>query len=535
MKRNAAYWKKRMEAIEDASHASGLEYARYAEEQFRKAQAAIEKEINTWYARLAYNNDANLSGAKRLLQKNELEEFHWEVWEYIEKGKTLEYTDQWKKALENASAKVHISRLEAMKIQMQQQCEALYGNVSVGLDEALKKIYTEGYYHTAYEIQKGTSVGWGFQRLDDRKIDKALKTCWTNDGKTYSDRIWQNKTKLVNELNTTLTQSIIRGDDPQKAIRELSKRMEVSKNNAGRLIMTETAAISSMSQRECFRELDVEEFEFVATLDSHTSDICRSMDGKHFKMSDFQVGLNAPPLHCWCRSCTAPYFDDEFTEGGQRAVRGEDGKTYYVPADMKYEEWKKIYVDTQGEIDIIKAVQIPPEIKNITGITPDIINDIQGGIRDIEREYDIRLSRILVEDMRTEKPNTPYLCRYSEDKGRHEAVLVINSGYDFSGFEDVVSEGYRVGYFAGKNIKDHIIHEMAHVMTGQNLQNADEFADFAKMIENDYVMGVSGYSDIAKDGFETIAEAFVRIRNGEEVPEKARKLVEDYIERWRKK
>lgn len=403
MKKNAAYWKKRMEAIEDVSHASGLEYARYAEEQFRKAQAAIEKEINMWYARLAYNNDINLSGAKRLLQKNELEEFHWEVWEYIEKGKTLEYTDQWKKALENASAKVHISRLEAMKIQMQQQCEALYENLSGGLDETLKKIYTEGYYHTAYEIQKGTGVGWGFQRLDDRKIDKALRTCWTNDGNTYSDRIWQNKTKLVNELNTALTQSIIRGDDPQKAIRELSKRMEVSKNNAGRLIMTETAAISSMSQRECFRELDVEEFEFVATLDSHTSDICQSMDGRHFKMSDFQIGLNAPPLHCWCRSCTVPYFNDELAEGGQRAARGEDGKTYYVSADMDYASWHEKFVENTLKSD---KIELGVGSSSISGNTMRIelgtidmkgidntISDFSSKIRDYDMENAIVIDK----------------------------------------------------------------------------------------------------------------------------------------------
>lgn len=334
-----------MEAIEDMSHGNGMEYAKYIEEQFQKAQAAVEAEINMWYARLAYNNDMNLSGAKKLLQENELKEFHWKVEEYIEKGKTLEYTDQWKKALENASAKVHISRLEAMKIQMQQQCEALYGNLAGGLEETLKKIYTEGYYHTAFEIQKGTGVGWGFQRLDNRKIEKVLRTCWTNDGKTYSDRIWQNKKKLVNELNTVLTQSIIRGEDPQKAEKQLSKRMEVSKYNAGRLIMTEEAAVSAMSQRDCFKKMDVEEYEFVATLDSHTSEICRSMDGKHFKMSDYQIGLNAPPLHCWCRSCTVPYFNDEFTEGDLRAARGEDGKTYYVPADMTYEEWKNAFVD----------------------------------------------------------------------------------------------------------------------------------------------------------------------------------------------
>lgn len=62
-------------------------------------------------------------------------------------------------------------------------------------------------------------------------------------------------------------------------------------------------------------------------------------------MKDFQPGSTAPPFHVRCRSTTVPYFNDEFTVGEQRAARGENGEYYTVPADMKYEEWKKAFVD----------------------------------------------------------------------------------------------------------------------------------------------------------------------------------------------
>ena len=83
--------------------------------------------------------------------------------------------------------------------------------------------------------------------------------------------------------------------------------------------MTEEAFFSSAAQKDCFTELDVEQFEIVATLDSHTSDICRGMDGKHFPMSEWKVGVTAPPFHVHCRSTTVPYFDDEFDAVGERA------------------------------------------------------------------------------------------------------------------------------------------------------------------------------------------------------------------------
>lgn len=182
--------------------------------------------------------------------------------------------------------------------------------------------------------------------LDQSQIEKVLSKPWAVDGKNFSERIWTNKEKLISELHGELTQNIMLGADPQKAIDSLAKKMNTSKQNAGRLIMTEEAYFSSAAQRDCFNELDVEQYEIVATLDSHTSDICRSLDGKHFPMKDFQAGVTAPPFHVYCRSTTVPYFDEDFGDIGERAARDEEtGKTYYIPDDMNYEDWKQTFVD----------------------------------------------------------------------------------------------------------------------------------------------------------------------------------------------
>lgn len=354
---NGSYWKRRMEAVEKMSHDRGADFAEYVKRQFEASIRSMEKEIEMWYGRIADNNDITLAQAKKLLRKNELEDFHMTVKEYIKKGETLRYSDEWAKQLENASAKVHISRLEALKLQLRQECEALYGSLEDGLGKTMKGIYSDGYYHTAYEIMKGRGVGYTFHRLDARKIEKAVDTAWAADGRNFRARCWTDKQRLANELQTVLTQSIIRGEAPDKAIKQLSKRMNVSKFNAGRLIMTESAFISSQSQKDCYRELDVERFEFVATLDSITSEICRKMDGKVFKMSEYEIGVNAPPLHCFCRSCTVPYFEDDFGVVGKRAARGADGKTYYVDADMTYQEWKETFVNDGDKSELQKIKQ----------------------------------------------------------------------------------------------------------------------------------------------------------------------------------
>ncbi|MNC70868.1 hypothetical protein D3C75_1217240 [compost metagenome] len=65
------------------------------------------------------------------------------------------------------------------------------------------------------------------------------------------------------------------------------------------------------------------------------------MDNKIFNLSDKQVGINYPPLHPHCRSTTVAYFGDE--EPSERIARGKDGKTYYVPSDMNYQDWYREY------------------------------------------------------------------------------------------------------------------------------------------------------------------------------------------------
>ena len=118
--------------------------------------------------------------------------------------------------------------------------------------------------------------------------------------------------------------------------------------------MTESAYFHSISQKKAFDELDVDEYEIVATLDSRTSEICQDMDGKHFPMEDYKVGITAPPFHVYCRSTTVPYFDDEFTLKEKRAARDKEGKTFYVPGDMKYKDWKDKYIDVVGDKNLLK-------------------------------------------------------------------------------------------------------------------------------------------------------------------------------------
>jgi SPP1 gp7 family putative phage head morphogenesis protein len=345
-KKTNKYWQRRFLMIKEAQEKKDKKLYNDIIHEFKLTSRKIDDEINKWYGRFAVNNEISFTEAKKMLNIDELEEFHWTVQEYIKLGKENAMNQQWMKELENASVKVHISRLQVLKFQVQHHIEVLHDKQLKDVDILLRNTFEDTYYHTAYEIQRGFNLGWNLHQFSNEELSNVIFKPWTVDNKTFSDRIWVNKQDLISTLHREMTQSIIRGEGPKNiiaAVRELlgaeDKRKATYK--AGRLVMTESAFFSSAAQQKCFNDLDVEKFEVVATLDGRTSEICQDIDGDIFDMKDYEIGVTAPPFHVWCRTTTVPYFEDNYTE---RAARGVDGKVYYVDGNMKYAEWKELFV-----------------------------------------------------------------------------------------------------------------------------------------------------------------------------------------------
>ena len=364
------YWKKRFELLEDAMNNKGTQYMKDSEAIYRKAISNTEKEISRWYTRFADNEGISYQRAVEMLTGDELKEFHMDVKEYIEKGKTLGVSDQWAKELERASTKVHISKLEALKLQMQQQVEELTGKKVKDITHLMSDIYSDTFYKTAFEIQKGFGVATNFAKLDKKVVDKILVKPWASDGSNFSERIWgSHRAQLVNKLHEGLTLNLIQGKPPDNLIKEIVNTFEVDRKRAATLVFTEKAYFQSLAQHDSFKNLGIEEYEIVATLDTKTSEICREMDGRHFKLSDYQIGLTAPPFHPRCRTATAPFFDDEFEDEVKRAARDENGDYYTVPANMKYDEWYRGFVEedknTLDKYNLTKNIATVSTIKKI--------------------------------------------------------------------------------------------------------------------------------------------------------------------------
>lgn len=385
--RNADYWRGRFSILEDSAHREAQKTIQDMEELYLDAQRSVQKEIESWYARFAVNNQISLTDARKWLTAGQLEEFHWSVEQYIKIGEQSGLDAAWLKKLENASTRFHISRLEAVQTGIQQQLELLYGNQVDSLDALLKKVVGNGYTHTAFEVQKGVGLGWDITGLDQKKLETLLSKPWTTDGRTFRDRCWLNKNDLVGSVSKSLTQGLLRGDSPAKITTAIQKQFGVHRYKAGRLVNTETTYFNAVATKECYKDLDVEMVEIIETLDSHTCSICGGLDGTVIPISQYEPGVTVPPFHPNCRGTTAPAIDPKYA--GERAARNADGDVYYVPANMKYADWVQTFVNggSKAGLTAATATAILDIVEQATGAKKGTSMAIQDAVKGANPNY----------------------------------------------------------------------------------------------------------------------------------------------------
>jgi len=83
-----------------------------------------------------------------------------------------------------------------------------------------------------------------------------------------------------------------------------------------------------------------------------------------------------------------------FDTGSMRTAKNEDGKTYYVPADMTYREWEKQFVLQKPPITSIRMLpkfkQTSTQQKEVENLTSQLgdrdkqLKDLKNSTDDVE-------------------------------------------------------------------------------------------------------------------------------------------------------
>lgn len=315
---------------------------------YEQSLAHIEKDIRTLYQRFATDNGLDMAAAQRLLMGGEYRVWRMDLQEYVAKINATGDKELLRE-LNTLAMRSRITRLDALRSETIKEMIQLSEKTERAMSRFLPSAYKDFYYRGLYEIGKTRGIRSAAGVVDGKRIEAVLRMPWS--GKNYSERIWHNNAKLGETIQKSIVAAAHRGVPASDMVRDVRERMGVGTSDATRLVRTELNYVQNQAALDSIKDAGMTYYRFIATLDNRTTPICRSKDGKVFAVDDAEPGTNMPPLHPRCRSIiSGSLYAEHKPRKGTRIARDEHGKNVFVPAGMRYGEWKSVYIDKKQTV-----------------------------------------------------------------------------------------------------------------------------------------------------------------------------------------
>lgn len=294
------YWEDRAKEIIKEETLSDQEMSKEIERIVNEMIEDIEKEISAFYARYATREGISLEDAKKKIDAVDVIKFANQAKKYVD---TQDFSDRANEELRAYNTKMYVSREELLKAQIGLLVTYTYAKL-----ESQMHNYLESAYYRALKQQAGI-LG---DTLQVASTDVKAIVLAPFQNSNWSRRLWRDMRKTRIQVQRAVTHVIIRGRHPYEFVKELRKESGNSTYEIRRLLITETARVQTIATKQHMLENQGPdaEYKYVAKLDSKTTKTCRGLNGKVFKVKDMKPGVNAPPMHPFCRSSVVPYVGD---------------------------------------------------------------------------------------------------------------------------------------------------------------------------------------------------------------------------------
>lgn len=183
--------------------------------------------------------------------------------------------------------------------QMQRELEKL-GNRQI---KVLAKAFRENFFEVYYGIALPGDAA--FNTIDTAIVEQLLNSVWVADGKTWSQRVWDNTQRLAETLNEELIHVVAAGKKDSDLKKALMERFGVSYHRAETLVRTEVAHIQSEAAKKRYEDYGIEYVEVLVDPDDRTCELCKALQGKKFPTH----GTPPLPVHPNERCCLVPVID----------------------------------------------------------------------------------------------------------------------------------------------------------------------------------------------------------------------------------
>ena len=444
---------------------------------YQEAKIYLDKEINKNFDKFQRDYGLSQVDARQVLKNMKDKKDLNELRKVLEARPNDPNIQRLLADLDSPAYSFRMKRLERLSDDLDRMRESIYHSEKTGSDAFYSDLMKDSYYKATFDLQQQTGLAYGFSGLPESEIKHLQSFSWVGDGSTYSTDIWKNTGKLTSSIKDELLISLMTGRDTRETAQAIAERFNVGQNDARRLVRTESAFFHNQMELLSYEEADIEKYIFVAVLDKRTSRICQEHDNQVYDRDKAVPGVNCPPMHPWCRSTTVAYDEDaDYSKLKRRARNPETGKTELVPADMTYKEWYSKYVAKDGEkvynqgmssIDLMAKQQsfvvgndIRVNTKKLSGTEFDFwtqnnskkIRDTVANVQEAFRQLPDYSKPTVVF---LKKSKLPGLAGYDY---KQDILFISDALSSEKEFKDILSDGF----FAAKDIKDAIVHELTH-------------------------------------------------------------------------
>lgn len=339
------YWKKRALLTKQKEMASTAEYEVAMRSRLKDLENEFIRESKKWVTKYAKENNQSLRQAADYLNSIDTSKFDMTLAEFEAKARAGGF----EKELNSAYYKTRIARLQELYRQYQELAARYADNEEDNMAIGLAKRYEDTYLlenYNKYLVVGGLDVN--FAHFNEQELKDIVYQPWK--GGNFSKRIWNNYTKVMPEVLTdVMFRSTALGYSYNRLERMLRDRFQgVVKSNIHRLVVTEMGHAVEQATAKFYKDSDIDQYQYLATLETHTCEVCAHLDGRIFYVKDEKDGVNYPLIHPYCRCSTVPYMKglpDIETRWYRDPITGKSNWT----RNMSFNEWKRTAREQQSE------------------------------------------------------------------------------------------------------------------------------------------------------------------------------------------
>ncbi len=222
--------------------------------------------------------------------------------------KTLDnFEKTYEKIFQRLSEGKEVSPADLYKLDSYWQLQGQLRNELQKLGDKQAALLSKNFMKQYQAIYEAIAIpgGKAFTTLDTQLAQQMINQIWCADGKSWSQRIWENTERLAEALNENLIHCVATGQKPGELKKLLMNEFGVSYSRADALVRTELAHIQNQAAQQRYKDYGIKEVQVWADEDERRCEVC----GKLHKTIHPINGSLPIPAHPRCRCSIIPVVE----------------------------------------------------------------------------------------------------------------------------------------------------------------------------------------------------------------------------------